>query len=133
MSTRRVVLDTGLFDEHLRTPAGNGTALRLALREWFCYTTVFNAMELFDAARGPRDVRAMEEVLSSVKILGMNGRNAGKFARVAGGGGRGFDRAALVAGICIEAHLPLVTRRPGAYRRHGALRTLPPPGEGHRR
>jgi hypothetical protein len=34
----------------------------------------------------------------------------------------------LVAGICIEAHLPPVTDRPEEYRRYRTLRTVPPPG-----
>lgn len=124
----RAVLDTGIFLAHLRSPRGVPTALRRALRGRFCYTTVFNAMELFSAARTARERRAVEAVLSAVKILGMNGRNAARFARIAGDGRKGFDRAALVAGVCIEARLPLVTDRPGEYRRHRTLRTVPPPG-----
>jgi predicted nucleic acid-binding protein len=124
----RAVLDTGLFAAHLTAAPGKPTALRGALRTWFCYTTVFNAMELFGMARTARERRAVEDVLSAVKILGMNGRNAGKFARIAQAGSDGIDPAALVAGICIEAHLPLVTDRPGEYRRYRTLRTVPPPG-----
>jgi predicted nucleic acid-binding protein len=127
MKVVKAVLDTGLFERHLGETPGNPTALRTALRTWFCYTTVFNAMELFGKARTERQRRAVEDVLSAVKLLGMNGRNAGKFARIAGHGGR-FHASALVAGICIEAHLPLVTDRPGEYRRYRNLRTLPIPG-----
>jgi len=128
MKVVKAVLDTGLFEAHLEAAPGKPTALRDALREWFCYTTVFNAMELFGRARTARQRRAVEDVLSAVKILGMNGRNAGRFARIAGTGGGRIDPAALVAGICIEAHLPLVTDRPGDYKRYGNLRTVPPPG-----
>jgi predicted nucleic acid-binding protein len=124
----KAVLDTGLFEKHLRTAPGRATALRGALRAWFCYTTVFNAMELFGKARTARERRAVEDALSAVRILGMNGRNAGRFARIAGPGGGRIDASALVAGICIEAHLPLVTDRPGEYRRFRNLRTVPVPG-----
>lgn len=128
MKVAKAVLDTGLFEAHLRAAPGKPTALRRALRAWFCYTTVFNAMELFSTARTARERRAVEDVLSAVKILGMNGRNAPGFARLASRGAGGIDPASLVAGICIEARLPLVTGRPGEYRRYRNLRTVPPPG-----
>jgi predicted nucleic acid-binding protein len=128
MKVVKAVLDTGLFEAHLRAAPGKPTVLRRALRIWFCYTTVFNAMELFGAARTARERRAVGDVLSAVKILGMNGRNAPEFARLASRGAGRIDPASLVAGICIAAHLPLVTGRPGAYRRFRNLRTVPPPG-----
>lgn len=133
MKPGRAVLDTGLFAAHLAAVPGRRTALRDALRTWFCYTTVFNAMELFAAARSARERRAVEDVLSAVKILGMNGRNAGKFAKIAPAGPRGIDPAALIAGICIEARLPLVTDRPRLFSGFRALRTVSPPGTSDKR
>lgn len=81
-------------------------------------------MELFRDARSVRERRAVEEVLSAVKILGMNGRNAAKFARLPNFGRRGLPMSALIAGICIEARLPLVTDRSGAFREYRKLRVV---------
>ncbi len=120
------MLDTGLFTAHLGANPGEPTALRVALRTWFCYTTVFNAMELFRDAKSARERRAVEDVLSAVKILGMNGRNAPKFARLPNFGADGLPLSALIAGICIEARLPLVTDRIRKFGPYRKLRVVPP-------
>ncbi|HLF14845.1 MAG TPA: hypothetical protein VI932_08160 [Bacteroidota bacterium] len=133
MKLRKAVLDTGLFTAHLTAPDNETTALREALRTWFCYTTVFNGIELFRDARSPRQRRAVEDVLSAVKILGMNGRNAGKFARLTNFGPGGFPLNALIAGICIEARLPLVTDRAGEFERYRKLRVVPAARTAHKR
>ncbi len=125
MKIRKAVLDTGLFAGHLAAPKDETTALREALRTWFCYTTVFNAMELFRGVRSPRERRAVEDVLSAVKVLGMNGRNAGKFARLTNFGPHGLPLSALIAGICIEARLPLVTDRIKEFEGYRKLRVVP--------
>jgi predicted nucleic acid-binding protein len=121
---RRAVLDTGIFSAHLTAPKGEMTALRRALGTRFCYTTVFNAMELFGGARSARGKRAVEDVLSAVRILGMNGRNAAKFAAITGSGRGGLPLAGLIAGICIEARLPLVTDRAAMFKEYRKLRVV---------
>ncbi len=126
MKAGKAVLDTGIFRAHLTAPKGDMTALRAALRTWFCYTTVFNAMELFRDARTARQRRAVEDVLCAVKILGMNGRNAAKFARLPTFGPRGIPMSGLIAGICIEARLPLVTDRAGVFSAYRTLRVVRP-------
>ncbi len=125
MKTRKAVLDTGLFAAHLTAAPAETTALRVALRTWFCYTTVFNAVELFRGAGSARERRAIEDVLSAVKILGMNGRNAAKFARLTDPGADAVRLSALIAGICIEARLPLVTDRATEFDDYRKLRVVP--------
>ena len=126
MKTRKAVLDTGLFVAHLGARPGDTTALRVALRTWFCYTTVFNAMELFRDVRTARERRAVEDVLSAVKILGMNGRNAARFAKLPNFRADGIPLSALIAGICMEASLPLVTDRLREFGIYRKLRVVPP-------
>jgi len=122
--TRKVVLGTDVFAAHLAAPGTEFTALRSALSEYFCYTTVFNAVELFASARTKKETRRVEDVLSAVKILGMNGRNAKKFASL-----EGFRRASvpletMIAGICIEAGLPLMTRRRDLFGKFRKLKVV---------
>jgi predicted nucleic acid-binding protein len=133
LKVRKAVLDTGLFRAHLAAGRDEQTSLRAALRTWFCYTTVFNAMELFAGAGSPRQRRAVEDVLSAVKILGMNGRNAGRFAKIAPVGRGGIPLSALIAGICIEARLPLVTDRIEAFERYRKLRAVKAPRTANKR
>ncbi len=119
--TKKMVLDTDIFAAHLVAGRSEFTALRSALSEYFCYTTVFNAVQLFATARNAREHRKVEDVLSTVKILGMNGRNAKKFATLEGFGRPSVPMESMIAGICIEARLPLMTTRRGAY---GKFRNL---------
>ncbi|HLA99823.1 MAG TPA: hypothetical protein VJO14_00430 [Bacteroidota bacterium] len=121
---RKIVLDTDIFTAHLAAKRSEFTALRSALSEYFCYTTVFNAVELFAAARTTREKKTVEDVLSSVKILGMNGRNAGKFAGLEGFGRPAIPLEAMIAGICIEARVPLMTYRSGIYRKYRNLKVV---------
>jgi predicted nucleic acid-binding protein len=127
VKTRKAVLDTGIFLAHLSARDSGPTVLRRALATWFCYTTVFNAMELFRRARTAGERRAVEDVLSAVRILGMNGRNAARFAAITEFGRGGLPLGALVAGICIEARLPLVTDRAVMFREYTKLRVVPAP------
>lgn len=130
MKAGRVVLNTDIFVSHLVVEHGRPTALRVALGKYFCYTTVFNAMQLFAMARTPKERRAVENVLSAVKILGVNGRNARKFAELPGSGRESMPVNALIAGICAEARLPLMTSRPGQFRKYTAVRTMTPARRG---
>jgi predicted nucleic acid-binding protein len=122
--TRKVVLDSDILASHLTAPPSEFTALRSALSEYFCYTTVFNAVELFAAARTASEKRKVEDVLSSLKILGMNGRNAKKFAALEGFGRASVPLETMIAGICIEARLPLMTARRGAYGKYRNLKIV---------
>ena len=87
------------------------------MMKFFCYTTVFNAIELFSLAENARERHAVEHALSAMKILGLNAKHAKRygewFAQVPAVSA--FNK--LIAGICIESRLPLVTGEPGAY--HG--------------
>jgi predicted nucleic acid-binding protein len=121
---RKVVLDTDIFADHLTAGRSEVTALRSALSEYFCYTTVFNAVQLFAAAGNARERGKVEDVLSTVKILGMNGRNAKKFAALEGFGKTAVPVETMIAGICIEARLPLMTARRGAYGKFRNLRII---------
>lgn len=124
MKGGRVVVHTDIFVSHLVARTDAPTVLRAALRKYFCYTTVFNAMQLFAMARTAKERAAVEKVLSAVKILGVNGRNAKKFSGLDGFTGRSVPAAGMIAGICAEARLPLLTGRGTEFRKYPAVRIM---------
>jgi len=93
------------------------------MKEYFCYTTVFNAIGLFSLCRRKNELETVERVLSSLKLLGMNGRSAKNLgpllATAQKNRMRDFD--ALIAGVSIESRLSLLTRNPKRYK---GLRSL---------
>jgi predicted nucleic acid-binding protein len=131
MSPRKVVLDTDILVDHLTLERSSSvarrSAMRTAMRDFFCYTTVFNAIELFELCETPRQIDAAESALSALKILGMNGKSGkslGAVFRLARKRGlRDFDT--LIAGVCVESRLPLLTGRPEKYRGVRSLKIIP--------
>ena len=129
MSVKKIVVDTDIFLEHvLHAGLGTGSSLlRRLMREFFCYTTVFNAIELFSLCKTDAESRAVEDSLQAVKILGLNAKSAKRVgvlfspARAK----RTRDLDILIAGLCHESRLPLVTNSPGRYRGMKLLQILP--------
>jgi predicted nucleic acid-binding protein len=128
---QKVVADTDLLVEHLLFDAGprgkdRVPVLRRLMSSFFCYTTVFNAIELFSLVRTEDEARAVEDVLQAVKILGLNGRSAKSVGmnimRQRTKAVRELD--ALIAGVCLESRLPLVTGAPKRYRAFGNVRIV---------
>ena len=117
---RKIVVDTDLFVDHLTT-AEPPSVLRLALQKFFCYTTVFQAIELFSLARTAGEQQAMEDAMASVKVLGLNARNAPAYGALVAAHRRRSLTALLAGGLCLESKLPLLTGRPSMYRGLGIL------------
>ena len=121
MTAPKIVVDSDLFLSHLhggRSPS----LLRLALQRFFCYTTVFQAIELFASGRNERELKAIEDSMSSVKVLGLNAKNARLYGAVLSE--KKDLMRTLVAGLCREGKLPLLTGRPREYRGYG-VRIVP--------
>ncbi len=98
------------------------------MAEFFCYTTVFNAAELFSLCRTKRELSAVEDVLYAMKVLGLNGKSAKNIATLLSRA-RALDMRdldALVAGVCAESRLPLLTAEPQRYKGLGALKVMTP-------
>jgi predicted nucleic acid-binding protein len=120
----KIVVDTHLFIEHL-CGTSKPSILRLALRKFFCYTTVFQAAELFSLAQNEKEHLAMEHALACVKILGVNARSAMGYGRLVRNR-RGKDMlCTLAAGLCIESKLPLLTDRIKDFARIPGLVCIP--------
>ena len=93
------------------------------MSQLFCYTTVFNAIELFSLCESARERQVVEDVMRSVKILGLNGKSAKNVGMYLGQSRTRHlrDMEILIAGLCLESRLPILTGRPRRYR---ALRSL---------
>ena len=91
-----------------------------------CYTTVVNAVDLFSFAGSVSQRRVIEDTFSAMKILGINSRSAKNLGRLQREypGHRPGDL--LVAGICLESRLPLLTMQHKKFRNISRLELISP-------
>ena len=114
MTVPKIVVHSDIIRDHVSGLA-SPSVLRRASALFFCYTTVFQAIELFSGARGERERRALEDAMSALKILGLNARNAPRYGRLFATQ-RGKPLTLLAAGICVESRLPILTAKPADFR-----------------
>ena len=126
VSVRRIVVHTDIFLDYLLHRTSGEPDLRVALRRFFCYTTVFNAVELFATARTGRQRRAIEHSLRAVKILGVNARSAMKYGSLLARGPALPRMNTLIAGLCLDSSLPILTGRPDEFRGVREIRIIRP-------
>lgn len=124
MSVSKVVVHTDLFLDHL-TGRTAPSRLRRAVGNYFCYTTVFHAIELFSLARTEKEARAVEDAMAAVKLLGLNPKNARRYGRLLSGATRTTPWNVLIAGLCLESRLPLLTDRADDFVGINGLTILP--------
>lgn len=126
MKGEKIVVDTDVLVDHLLSSRSAGglpspSLFRRAVSRFFCYTTVFNAIELFSLCRTAGEVRAAEDAMHAIKLLGLNAKSAMNIAPLFRQL-QGRPLRALVAGLCIESRLPLLTTSPGRYQGIAKLR-----------
>jgi len=114
VTAKKIVVDTSIIAEHLTTKKDT-SVLRRLLHEYFCYTTVFNAIELFAAARSLKETQAVQDAMDALKVLGINPKSAKNIATVVSSST--MDFTALIAAVCIESKLPIVTLNPKRFSR----------------
>jgi predicted nucleic acid-binding protein len=125
VSSPRFVVHTDIFLEHLyghRRPS----VLRMATGRFFCYTTVFNAIELFAHARNEHERQVIADSMAALKVLGLNPKNALRYAGLLREHPRKNRLHLLVAGLCIESKLPLLTDAKNDFAGIGGLRLVSP-------
>jgi len=124
---KKLVVDTDMLIGHITwTGGGEGSELRRLMGKYFCYTTVFNAIEAFSLCRTEQEREAVQRSMQAMKILGLNaksGKNLGELFSSAEGK---RDLHLLAAGVCTESRLPMVTSRPAAYNGIAGLQLLSP-------
>jgi predicted nucleic acid-binding protein len=110
VSAAKLVVHTDILLDHLRG-ADHPSILRRTMGLFFCYTTVFQAIEVFAGMRTAVERRWAEDAMSAMKLLGLNPKNAPRYGRLFARHPGRSPMDLLVAGLCIEARLPLLTGR----------------------
>ncbi|NUN68280.1 MAG: hypothetical protein HUU02_01045 [Bacteroidetes bacterium] len=122
MKVQKVVVDSDIIIEHLTTDRTR-SYLRVLSARFFCYTTIFTAIELFAAARGLKETRAVQQAMDALKVISINPKSAKNIARVVSSSDT-QDMTALTVAVCLESGLPLATLRPQRYTRFKSLQVI---------
>ena len=115
MTVPKIVVHTDILLDYLTHRGKTESLLRRAMWNFFCYTTVFNAIELFSIAKNDKERKAVEHAMNAMKILGLNAKNAKKYGDLLASGPRLQRMNTLVAGVCLESRLPLLTGQPKEF------------------
>ncbi len=83
--------------------------MRQAINKFFCYATVFQAIELFSLARTKKEMAAIEDSMAAMKLLGLSPKNAKKYGELITSKSKHDRWNLLIAGLCVESRLPLLT------------------------
>ena len=124
MSVPKIAVDADVLLAHSRG-AASPSVLRQTLGKFFCYTTVFSAIEAFAACRTGSEIDAVTDTMAAMKVLGLNPKNARMYAGMLSGARSDATLHVLAAGLCIESRLPLLTGRVRNFRRFAGLHLVP--------
>jgi predicted nucleic acid-binding protein len=125
LSVRKLVIHTDVVLEHL-TASTSPSVLRQAMSKFFCYTTVFNAIELFAIARSEPELKMVEDSMAAMKVLGLNAKSARTYGRILHQTRRRLEwKNILIAGLCLESRLPILTSRKSDFRGIKGLVVIP--------
>jgi len=126
VTARKIVVDTDIILEHLIHSKGP-SHLRRVMNQYFCYTTAFNAIEAFSFARTEKEIRAVDEAMSALKVLGLNSKSAKAVGRIFSKAAvpRNGDLPYLIAGVCAESKLPIATMNPKRFSGIKELQVIP--------
>jgi predicted nucleic acid-binding protein len=126
VSDQKIVVDTDVLLEHLVHREG-ASFLRNAMNTCFCYTTVFNAIEAFSFARSEEEIQAVDDAMSAMKVLGLNAKSAKAVGKIFSNINQKKARVlpVLIAGVCRESKLPIVTMNPKRFSGVKQLKVIP--------
>ncbi|MBI4535862.1 MAG: hypothetical protein HY708_06255, partial [Ignavibacteriae bacterium] len=124
MTVPKIVIHTDVFLDHL-CGIHQPSILRIAMSKFFCYTTVFQAVELFSIVRSPDEVRAVEDAMAAMKVMGMNPKNSRKYGEMLGRS-KGLEGLhVMIAGLCLDSRLPILTNMRRQFRTIKGLVIVP--------
>ncbi len=124
MNAPKIVIHTDVFLEHLR---GNKhpSVLRQTMGKFFCYATVFQAIELFSLAESEKECTAIEDSMSALKVMGLNPKQSRKYGVLLTSAKRLDTLNVLIAGLCLESKLPILTDRKADFKGIKGLVVVP--------
>lgn len=122
------LIETDVLSEYLVAAKGEETILRKALAAGVCYTTMYNALELFRAAATKDESDAVLQMLMVVRVLGFNSRYAQSFADTvkdveAKTGMILSQREVMMIGMAKVSKLTIVTKE--YFERYNAANAVP--------
>jgi len=103
----KAVIHTDVFLDHLLGKQ-EPSVLRLALQKFFCYTTVFQAVDLFSMGRSARELQMISDAMAAMKVLGLNAKSARRYGELIRQRGIKDRWNSMIAGLCLESRLPLL-------------------------
>jgi len=124
LNAPKIVIHTDVLLEHLRG-IRRPSVLREAMGKFFCYATVFQAIELFSLAESEKECRAIEDSMAAMKIMGLNPKQARKYGALLTSAKRLDTLNVLIAGLCLESRLPILTDRKGDFKGIKGLLIVP--------
>jgi predicted nucleic acid-binding protein len=124
LNAPKIVVHTDLFLDHLRG-SRHPSSLRQAMGKFFCYTTVFQAIELFSLAESEEERKAIEDSMAAMKIMGLNPKQARKYGTLLNRAKRLDTLNILIAGLCLESKLPILTDRKQDFKGIKGLTIVP--------
>jgi predicted nucleic acid-binding protein len=126
VSVPKIVVHADILLDHIRPhDRAKPSVLRIAMSKFFCYTTVFQAIELFAGAHHPNEIQLLDDVMSAMKILGLNPKNAKSYGALMAAHRRMESLEVLTAGLCLESRLPILSARKSMGRIPGVI-VVPP-------
>lgn len=81
------------------------------MSKFFCYATVYQAIELFSIAKTDKEVKAIEDSMAAMKLMGLNPKNARRYGELLSSNKKVESWDILIAGLCLESRLPILTDR----------------------
>ena len=112
---KKVIVDTDVLIAHVLHEGSAASDLRRLMGAYFCYTTVFNAIEAFSICRTDEEREAVERSMHAMKILGLNAKSGKNLGELFSGLRDRDGLQVLAAGVCLESRLPLVSGRKKSY------------------
>lgn len=125
MTAPKLAVHADIIEDFLRHGGEGPSVLRVAMSKFFCYTTVFSAIELFAGAATEHERSLMEDAMSAMKILGLNAKSARRYGEWFRPSTHRRSLALLSAGLCLESRLPVLTAQPSLFRGVKGIRVIP--------
>ena len=124
MAVFKAVVHTDVFRDHL-LGRQEPSVLRLALQKFFCYTTVFQAVDLFSMGRSAQELQVISDAMATMKVLGLNAKNARRYGELVRQRGIKNRWNSMIAGLCLESRLPIITGRGKEFQAIPGLSIIP--------
>jgi len=123
---KQILVDTDILFDHLITEEKESTLMKLMTR-YDCFTTVINAIELYELA-GKENKKYADMLLYGFKVLGIHSRYAEKVAEIINElKVRGLDwnlRDAIIVMMAVQNKLILTTFNDEKYLNYNNVKLL---------